>query len=245
LYIENPKTKGSGILCAIPQSGRCPVGCAECFFQSGRSFLEPLDENLPNMPDIHQTKGRIVRVNDGNDSNVDREAVIRATDRFPMRFFNTSIPKDLSGFPDPVVLTLNPSSMTDESFHRIETPPENLMFVRFRTNSWNLPLLQDAVRWYSEIEVPLVITFMAYYDISSIPEKHIEHYEFKKRTLNSYYVPKESVWREVSSLFNNNRYVYTCGKDSTTHSCSRCGNCIREFFNAKERWRQRTSCQPE
>jgi hypothetical protein len=39
-YIENPKTKGSGIVCAIPQPGVCPIGCEDCFFQSGRSFLE-------------------------------------------------------------------------------------------------------------------------------------------------------------------------------------------------------------
>jgi len=53
-YKENPKTKGSGILCAIPQTGRCPMQCSDCFFQSGRSFLEPLDENLPNMPEFHE-----------------------------------------------------------------------------------------------------------------------------------------------------------------------------------------------
>lgn len=47
-YIENPKTKGSGIVCAIPQTGVCPIGCEDCFFQSDRSFLEPLDENLPS-----------------------------------------------------------------------------------------------------------------------------------------------------------------------------------------------------
>ena len=35
-YVENPKTKGSGILCCIPQKGRCPNNCSDCFFQSGR-----------------------------------------------------------------------------------------------------------------------------------------------------------------------------------------------------------------
>jgi len=41
-YKENPKTKGSGIVCAIPQKGICPNRCEDCFFQSGRSY-----ENTP------------------------------------------------------------------------------------------------------------------------------------------------------------------------------------------------------
>ncbi len=49
-YKENPKTKGSGIICCIPQTGLCLMKCKDCFFQSGRSYLEPLEENLPNMP---------------------------------------------------------------------------------------------------------------------------------------------------------------------------------------------------
>ena len=73
VYKENPKTKNSGILCCIPQTGKCPQGCEDCFFQSGRSYLEPLDENLPNMPTIEEAKNRLIRVNaDGNDSNVNR-----------------------------------------------------------------------------------------------------------------------------------------------------------------------------
>ena len=55
-YIENPKTKGSGIITCIPQEGICPMKCDDCFFQSGRSYLEPLDINLPNMPDLELTK---------------------------------------------------------------------------------------------------------------------------------------------------------------------------------------------
>ena len=48
-YKENPKTKGSGIICCIPQKGTCPNNCEDCFFQSGRSYLEPLSENLPRV----------------------------------------------------------------------------------------------------------------------------------------------------------------------------------------------------
>ena len=69
-YKHNPKLEGSNMIAAIPQTGKCPLGCSGCFFNSGRSFLEPLDENTPNMPSLEQSEGKIVRVNDGNDSSI-------------------------------------------------------------------------------------------------------------------------------------------------------------------------------
>ena len=145
MYLENPKTKGSGIICAIPQTGECPNKCPDCFFQSGRSYLEPLDENLPNMPSYEQSRGRIVRVNDGNDSNVDPDLVVQKTKIYEDAFFNTAIPKNLENFPGPVVLTINPGDMTDKDFYKLDTIPLNLMFIRFRTNTWNLDLLKQAI----------------------------------------------------------------------------------------------------
>ena len=50
-WIWNPKTKGSGILTCIPQTGICPNNCEDCFFQGGRSYLEPLSKNLPDHDD--------------------------------------------------------------------------------------------------------------------------------------------------------------------------------------------------
>ena len=88
MYIENPKTKGSGIVCAIPQTGTCPNKCEDCFFQSGRSYLEPLVDNLPNLPE--EVDYQIVRINDGNDSNVDYPAVIMRTESYKHKFFNRS-----------------------------------------------------------------------------------------------------------------------------------------------------------
>lgn len=227
---------GSGIVCVIPQSSKCPVGCSDCFFQSGRSYLEPLEDNLPNIiQEEYVGSHRVVRVNDENDSNVDRNKVIEDTRKYPLKFFNTSIPKDLGNFPSPVVLTLNPSAMTDHNFHKIKEFPKNLMYVRFRTNMWNLGVLSEAVEYYTvRNKVPLVITFMAYYE-NSIPEEFSDCYEFKTRIINSYWVIKKEFWKECIKPYEDNELVYTCGKDHKTHSCSRCGNCIREFFNAKER----------
>ena len=231
-YIENPKTKGSGIICAIPQTGTCPIGCSDCFFQAGRSYLEPLADNLPNVPTRDQCKERVVRINDGNDSNVDRALVLECAKRYDRHFFNTSIPK--LDFPGPVVLTVNPGKLTDWNFHRVSNCPPNLMFVRFRTNTWNLDLCADAVEFYTKQNVPVVLTFMAFYD-DEIKEGHSQNYSLRKRTLNSYNVITPEAWDLTMSKFSSNNLVYSCGKDANTFSCARCGNCMREYYVACER----------
>lgn len=241
MYKENPKTKGSGIICAIPQKGRCPMGCDDCFFQSGRSYLEPLEENLPNMPTLQESIGRVVRVNDGNDSNIDKENVIKSTQMYQHKFFNTSIPTGLEDFNAPVVLTINPGKMTDNSWHKLEEIPKNLMFVRIRTNCWNLEnVVLPAVKYYTEKGVPVVLTFMAYFD-KEIPEKWKPEYIWRKRTLNPYNAITTSAWRAIMSIFMFNKFVYSCGKIEgeigDTH-CSRCGNCLREYFNTAERMKK-------
>lgn len=232
-YIENPKTKGSGIVCCIPQTGTCPVGCDDCFFQSGRSFLEPLDENLPNIPDFN-TDGLVVRMNDGNDSNVQRKVVLKEADRHREVFFNTSMPVRLDEFPGPVVLTLNPGDKTDTDIHRLDPIPHNLMMVRFRTNMWNLELLDDAVHHYTTQGIAVVLTFMAYYT-ESIPEGYEDYYHFKKRTLNSYWVPTEEAWKQVAERYPYNPLVFTCGRSATAYACRHCGGCLREYYACKAR----------
>lgn len=232
-YKENPKTKGSGVVCVIPQTGTCPNSCEDCFFQSGRSYLEPLVENLPNIASPTYKKPVVVRVNDGNDSNVDKRRVIETTQgKYPMKFYNTAIPE--LDFPGPVVLTVNPGKMTDRDFHRIETPPKNLMFVRFRANTWNRKLCNECIDYYSSREVSIVLTFMAYFNMC-IPTGHEGNYIFRKRTLNSYWAITTKAWREVIKPHENNKWVYSCGKIEgelgDTH-CRFCGNCLREYFVA-------------
>jgi hypothetical protein len=233
-YIENPKTKGSGVICAIPQTGVCPVGCHDCFFQSGRSYLEPLCENLPNLPPIELTKGRVVRFNDGNDSNVQRDLVEETASQYDEAFFNTSMPKKLGEYSRPVVLTVNPGNMTDVRAHLVDPCPPNLMFVRARVNPWNVGLVDSVVEHYTEREIPVVLTVMAYYT-QTIPEGHSDSYKFAKRTLNSYWVPTEEAWNRIRDRYADNKLVHTCGKDSKTYGCKHCGNCLREYFAAKER----------
>ncbi|GAG14067.1 unnamed protein product, partial [marine sediment metagenome] len=163
MYKENPKTKGSGIICAIPQIGTCPNNCEDCFFQSGRSYLEPLEDNLPNIPE--QVDYQVVRVNDGNDSNVDYPTVEMKTQHYLHRFFNTAIPK-IPSKTVPFVLTVNPGKQTDKSFWHLSTA-KNLMFVRFRANTWNIELQKECIEFYSRRDIPIVLTFMAYFDTTN------------------------------------------------------------------------------
>jgi len=241
MYLENPKTKGSGIMCAIPQAKRCPIKCPECFFNSGRSYLEPLDQNLPNMPDpedIQRNGSVVVRVNDGNDSSIEIDEVLAKTSAYPLRFFNTIFPVRLDKFPGPVVLTINPGAMTDSDFHRLLDYPRNLMFVRFRTNAWNLPLADKAVAEYVAHEIPVVLTFMAYHGEASIPEAHRPSYVYRKRTQNSYWAITTAAWREVMRRHEDNPWVHSCGKiegEKGKTGCRWCGNCLREFFATRTR----------
>jgi len=241
-YKKNPKTKGSGIICCIPQTGECPQDCEDCFFQSGRSYLEPLDENLPNMPPIEMSKGRVVRINDGNDSNVNKTLVINRTWLYNMRFFNTSIPHDLEGFSAPVVLTINPGKMTDNGYHRLDPIPKNLMFVRIRTNMWNIEtVVRPAIEYYTNRQIPVVLTFMAYHEVKSIPDYYRRYYLWRERTSNSYHAIKTSAWEFVMSLFKYNEWVHSCGKiegELGITKCRHCGNCLREYFATMERLRE-------
>ena len=236
-YKENPKTKGSGIVCCIPQAGRCPVGCPECFFQSGRSYLKP--EDLPNIPKRVES-WQVVRVNDGNDSNVHRRTVISEVSRFSHKFFNTSIPDRLEGFPGPVVLTLNPGRMTDTNFHKLDAIPKNLMFVRVRANLWNLTSVVDsAVKYYAEERgVPMVLTFMAYHELEVIPEFLREDYTLRRRTTNEYFAITKQAWRKVMRRFEDEPLVYSCGREGISTGCKTCGNCLREWAATMERMAQ-------
>lgn len=239
-YIENPKTKSSGILCCIPQTGLCPNKCEDCFFQSGRSYLEPLSDNLPNIPPT--VDKCLYRINDGNDSNVHRREVIRIASQFPMHFYNTALAKDLGKFDAPVVLTLNPGDMTDKKCHWLKPIPTNLMFVRFRINTWNLDMATKAVDYYSQRETPIVLTFMAYFR-ANLPKRHQQNYIWRRRTLNSYWAITTEAWEGVMSLWKYNKWVYCCGKvegEKGTTKCRHCGNCIREYFATICRMREFT-----
>lgn len=236
-YKKNPKIAGSGILAAIPQNDTCPHKCLDCFFQSGRSYLEPFNENLPNLPPPEKVDYRIVRVNDGNDSSHRMAEVISSTNVYKNRFFNTAIPKYLADFPGPVVLTVNPGKKTDTSAYFLEDIPNNLMYVRFRANAWNLDLANKVVDYYTSREVPVVMTFMAYF-LEKLPEDHANKYIFRKRTMNSYWAITTNAWRDIMRTWEDNILVSSCSKiegEKGTYKCRHCGVCLREYFATMER----------
>jgi len=237
-WLWNPKVKGSGIIECIPQSTPCPLQCEDCFYNSGRSYLEPLSENLPHVPSHKMAWGRVVRVNDGNDSNVQRDVVVRTATDFQDFFFNTSIPKDLASFPGPFVLTVNPGPLTDKDFHKIPEALPNMMFARIRTNMWNLyTVVKPAVQHYAiDLGIPVVLTFMAYYT-SKVHEGNEEDYEWRTRTINPYWVIKRERVDSIERIFSDKDNVYLCGRHGSS-KCSACGNCLREYYNAKERIRE-------
>lgn len=232
-WIYNPKLKGSGIMECIPQTGKCPNNCDDCFFQNGRSYLEPLEINLPHIPSVELTIGKIVRFNDGNDSNNQRDLVEETAKQYKDYFFNTAIPYKLGEFSAPVVLTINPGKMTDTEFYTLISIPKNLMFVRFRTNLWNIEILSNAINFYTIKQIPIILTFMAYYT-QAISEQYKEDYIWKQRVTNSYWCLKQEKIDEIMNLFKDNPYVYSCGIKGQ-YACKFCGNCIREYYNTKER----------
>lgn len=238
-WTDNPKTKGSGIVCCIPQTGTCPHNCKDCFFQSGRSYLEPLKENLPNMPTIDDVGDRILRVNDGNDSFNKMDEVIRKTAEFPRKFYNTSIPKRLEEYPGPVVLTVNPGKRTNRGALLLPDPPKNLMFVRFRTNTFNLMSCDKVVEYYTKKDVPVVLTFMAYFNTADqIPSYCKVDYIPRKRTTNEYHAITTQAWERVMYRYHREPLVSSCGKiegEKGKTGCRWCGNCLREYYATEER----------
>jgi hypothetical protein len=198
-----------------------------------------MEDNLPNMPYFGGVidEGLVVRVNDGNDSNNRQDEVIAATACYPHRFYNTSIPRDLDKFNAPVVLTVNPGAKTDADFHRLDPVPANLMFVRVRTNAWNLGMVSQAVQYYSSREIPVVLTFMAYFH-EEVREDFKYSYMFRTRTLNPYWCITSQTWKNIMYNFSGNKWVWSCGRldliDFDSH-CRFCGNCLREYHACKER----------
>jgi len=223
----NPKLVGSNIVDAIPQTGECPVKCAECFYNGGRFFRE-LDAPLVATPE--EARGKIVRVNSGHDSNIQRNVVLAATAAFPHKFYNTAIAK--FDFPGPVVFTCNAHKLK-----LVENPPPNLMFVRFRVHTGNLDDADQAVKHYlAKHGIPVVMTFMRYYSEEAVPDKAA--YEYRKSILNSYWMMKRDWVLEIMSRWGKTnppvRGVRMC---STPYSsfCGDCRNCEFLYWDSLRR----------
>ncbi|MBU1180342.1 hypothetical protein KJ885_05340 [Patescibacteria group bacterium] len=228
-YVENPKLKGSNIIDCIPHTGECPLNCAECFYNGGR-FFRTLNE--PWMPPVELVGDKIVRVNSGHDSNIDREMVLKATQHFTSVFYNTAIGKGIDKFPAPVVFTCNggPTSR----LKLLKPVPRNLMFVRVRVDSWDMETVDRAVKYYwEEHGVPVVLTFMRFYDGDLIPEEAKDDYEWRKNVTNSYWCPRVETVLRIAARYKG-QGVRTCGTPVSS-SCFDCRNCEFLYWDCLRR----------
>lgn len=241
---ENPKLKGSNIVDCIPQTGECPHRCPECFYNGGR-FYRTLDE--PLLPSVEEVGDRIVRVNCGNDSNNQRELVLRETAKYRHKFYNTSVPK--LDFPAPVVLTVNPQheecvdSRLRISRVTLLDPPPNLMFVRVRAGLWQKDMVREVAQHYLPRSVPVVITFMRYYQNYGIPEEWKRRYEYRPHITNSYYLPApEHLMDFMSDLKGTG--VRVCSRPWSS-LCIDCGQCEEFFWRTMRRMAAAVQPPPE
>lgn len=223
----NPKMAGSGIVACRPQVGPCLGDCADCFFKGGR-YYEDID--VPHIPEWRWVRDNrlLVRMNDGNDSNYQRETVIEAARQYDRVFFNTRVPRlDFDGL-GPVVLTANGED-TDRTAILLTGDLSNLMTVRVRVNTWNLDLVHEVCEWYVAEDVPVRPTFMAYYhDTVRDPDS----YEWRKRTLNSYWVLRPEARARIEyELGVDGTMIHTCTSKKGS-LCRDCGKCVEMY----ERW---------
>ena len=235
---RNPKQADSNLYDCIPQVGPCPIGCNQCFYNRPGAFYVPIDQ--PHFPSLEEVGDGIVRVNCGNDSNNQREHVIASTAHYPRRFFNTSIPK--CDFPGPVVLTVNPREEAPayQPIFLQEGPPANLMFVRLRVSSTNLHHIAEAVKRWTGQDVPVVLTFMAYYDAEPQVSAEVGAavgspcYEWRVRHINSYWCPTPAFIRWVMAAYRGNRLVSYCGSLEGSY-CRLCRNCEAYYLQTIKR----------
>jgi len=232
---RNPKQEGTNLFDCIPQSGKCPMGCNQCFFNRPGAFYT----EVPSVPEPEEVGDGIVRMNCGNDSNVERELVIATARQYQHAFFNTSFPP--LDFPGPVVWTANPNEENVCSSFNLDRPVRrNLMFVRLRVSGTNLPQIDRGVKGITNCQVPVVLTFMSYYSqVPVVDEVEVglpaaECYVWKVRHINPYWCPTPAFMRKVLERYNDNRLVSMCGSIDTPY-CRACRNCESYYWQTIKR----------
>jgi len=235
---RNPKQDGSNLFDCIPQIGPCPIGCNQCFYNRPGAFYVSIDQ--PIVPTPEEVGDGIVRMNCGNDSNNQRELVIRTASQYKHAFYNTSIPR--FDFPGPVVLTANPREEEGAvtPYDLGDPPPRNLMFVRLRVSATNLDLIREAIAAWSDFLMPVVLTFMAYYDHQPPVPEGVERavggrcYEWRVRHINPYWCPTEGFVRYVLDSYAGHRLVSYCGSLEGSY-CRLCRNCETYYIQTIKR----------
>ena len=231
---RNPKQEGTNLFDCIPQKGPCPNKCSQCFYN--HNFYLPIDRvHFPHWDDVGD--GGIVRVNSGHDSNIERDQVIGRTAIYPKRFFNTSIPE--FGFPDPVVFTANRfeerPAWLPGSVPVVPESLKKLMFVRLRTSSTNVPLVANAAQKWGKAGVPVLLTFMRYYDENVLEKQNRDEYNRRMHLNNVYWCPSDHFMRAALKFVRAfNSEIEMCGTP-TSSLCKDCLRCEKYYYLAKRR----------
>lgn len=232
----NPKLIGSDMIDCIPQTGKCPNGCLECYYNSDGFYRTKSESLFPSY-----TTEKLVRINSGHDSNIHRQYVIDSTLKYKNKYYNTALPN--FDFPGPVAFTCNGRD-TDYSAMMVTKKLDNLMTVNFRTNLWNLDLLYEVISYYAiKHHIPVTMVFMRYTNFNNIPEKYRLFYIYKKSILNEYYMLLPEKRDEVSANYAH-ALVGTCGK-SWSSFCRDCGRCVKNFEDWKDKNNFRKVLQTE
>jgi len=237
---RNPKQADSNLFDCVPQAGKCPMNCNQCFFNRPEAFYT----ETPAIPEPEEVGNGIVRMNCGHDSNVERDLVIATAQKYANAFYNTSLPN--FDFPGPVVWTANreeekPVVIPPELWTGI---PKNLMFVRLRVSGTNLKHVDRAARWFASGGVPVVLTFMAYYDQEPQVSEEVRQdiggpdqcYQWRVRHINSYWCPTNLFIQYVLNYYERNRLVSYCGSLEGPY-CRLCRNCETWYYITLKRLR--------
>ena len=230
---RNPKQDGSILYDCIPQAGPCPNQCNQCYYNRIGAFYLPII--TPHFPSVEEVGDGIVRVNSGHDSNIERDYVISSTRSYKKRFFNTSITN--LHFPDPVVLTVNPREEEEAFLPIFLTIKEikRLMFVRIRVSSTNLEFVIQAAEAWGEAGVPVVLTFMRYYEQTEYDKQLKIFYKKRKSISNVYWCPTPTFMRATLAFVQQfNSEIKMCGTPESSY-CRDCMNCANFYYKTKER----------
>lgn len=237
---RNPKQEGSNLWDCKTQVGNCPIDCNQCFANRPGAAYIPMSEQI--LPTVEEVGDGIVRANCLHDSNLGRETLIEHCKRYKDVFYNTSIPK--FDFPGPVVLTANPKEEEEAilPYHKLIhlAGKDNLMFVRLRVSSSNLEPVRQAVYHWTHNWVPVVLTFMAYYEGDKVADQ--DCYVWKKRHVNSYFCPTKDFQSRVlkQMVATGGRLVTMCGT-LDSHLCKDCRNCETYYYQTIKHMRENES----
>ena len=241
---RNPKQADSNLFDCKPQTGPCPIGCSQCFYNRPGAFY--VDIHQPLMPDLEEVGDGIVRVNCGHDSNIGRDEVIAATAKVSAPLLQHVDPQ--VRFPGPGRLDRQPEGgRAKPRCHPVwasagtDSGPNNLMFVRLRASAPTSPSsLREAYAWTT---APGAGRHHVHGLLRRTSHKSPNEvaaavggpcYEWRVRHINSYWCPTPAFIRYVMGLFRGNRLVSYCGSLEGPY-CRLCRNCETYYLQTIKR----------